>query len=170
MRYHVTIGERAHEVTVEPHRVVIDGVPVEARLTGSAGSAVLSLRIGGSTHRVIPERSSEGVRTFHLSGRRVVAEVVDERTRAIQAMAGESAVAKRAASVRAPMPGLVVKVEVGVGDEVTRGQGVAVVEAMKMENELIAEIDGRVVDVRVSPGDTVEKGQVLVDLEPTERG
>jgi biotin carboxyl carrier protein len=170
MRYHVTIGQRTHEVVVEPGQVLVDGVPVDARLAGPAGSKVLRLRVGTSTHRLIPERSDDGVRTFHLGGRRIVAEVVDERTRAIQAMAGGAATAQRAASVRAPMPGLVVKVEVAVGDEVVRGQGVAVVEAMKMENELLAETDGRVVEVRVSPGETVEKGQVLVDLDPTERG
>jgi biotin carboxyl carrier protein len=170
MRYHVTIGKRSHVVAVEGSSVLVDGEPVDATLTSQAGSTVMRLRIGGSTHRLVPGRSDAGVRTFHLRGRRVVAEVVDERTRSVRAMAGGAAAAQRAASVRAPMPGLVVKVEVGVGESVVRGQGVAVVEAMKMENELVTESDGRVLNVRVAPGDTVEKGQVLVDLELTEKG
>jgi biotin carboxyl carrier protein len=63
------------------------------------------------------------------------------------------------------MPGLVVKVEVAVGDEVARGQGLVVMEAMKMENELKSEGAGRVTRIHVEAGATVEKDQVLVELE-----
>jgi pyruvate carboxylase subunit B len=63
------------------------------------------------------------------------------------------------------MPGLVVKVEVQEGDEVVAGQGVAIVEAMKMENELKTESAGVVSRVHVSPGEAVEKDQILIELE-----
>jgi len=66
--------------------------------------------------------------------------------------------------VRAPMPGLVVRVEVSLGDVITAGQGVAIVEAMKMENELTADGEGRVSAILVAEGDTVERDQVLVEL------
>ena len=66
------------------------------------------------------------------------------------------------------MPGLVVKVEVAEGDQVVNGQALVVVEAMKMENELRADIEGRVKRVRVGPGQTVEKNQVLIEFEPAE--
>jgi pyruvate carboxylase subunit B len=62
------------------------------------------------------------------------------------------------------MPGLVVRVEVSVDDIVTAGQGVAIVEAMKMENELTAKADARVSAVHVAPGDAVERDQVLVEF------
>ena len=67
--------------------------------------------------------------------------------------------------LKAPMPGLVVRVEVEVGDAVAAGQGVVIVEAMKMENELKAPADGAVAEVRVEPGQPVEKGAVLLVLE-----
>jgi biotin carboxyl carrier protein len=67
--------------------------------------------------------------------------------------------------VSAPIPGKVVAVAVEPGDEVTAGQALVVLEAMKMENELVAEQPGRVVEVHVEPGDTVEAGAVLVELE-----
>jgi biotin carboxyl carrier protein len=67
--------------------------------------------------------------------------------------------------VVAPMPGRIVKVLVGPGDEVAARQGVVVVEAMKMENELRAPRSGRVREVSVSPGASVEAGRVLVVLE-----
>jgi len=66
------------------------------------------------------------------------------------------------------MPGLVIKVEVQEGDAVVGGQGLVIVEAMKMENELKAEGEGRVARVLVAPGQTVEKDQVLVEFESPE--
>ena len=60
------------------------------------------------------------------------------------------------------MPGRVVRVSVEPGDAVTRGQGLAAVEAMKMENELVSPVDGVVSEVRVAVDDTVEAGAVLV--------
>ena len=68
-------------------------------------------------------------------------------------------------TIVAPMPGLVVKVEVEVGQAVRAGQGVVVVEAMKMENELKAPADGVVAKIHVEPRQTVEKGTVLITLE-----
>ena len=64
------------------------------------------------------------------------------------------------------MPGLVVKVQVEVGQEVTAGQPVLVLEAMKMENELKAAGPGVVDQILVKPGQAVEKGAVLVTFRP----
>ncbi len=65
----------------------------------------------------------------------------------------------------APMPGKVVRVLLGVGDEVTLGQGVVVVEAMKMQNEIKSPKSGRVVEVRVAEGANVNANQVLAVVE-----
>jgi pyruvate carboxylase subunit B len=62
------------------------------------------------------------------------------------------------------MPGLVVKLEVDEGDTVEAGQGVVIVEAMKMENELKAEAAGVVSCIHVAAGEAVEQDQVLIDL------
>ena len=67
--------------------------------------------------------------------------------------------------IAAPMPGLVVTVAVRPGDAVTKGQKLAVMEAMKMETVLTAPCDGRVADVLVTPGTLVEAGDLLVKLE-----
>ena len=63
------------------------------------------------------------------------------------------------------MPGLVVRVEVDEGDAVQEGQGVVIVEAMKMENELTAEAPARVKRVLVKAGDTVVKDQPLIEFD-----
>jgi biotin carboxyl carrier protein len=69
------------------------------------------------------------------------------------------------AAVQSPMPGKVVKMLVAVGDAVKAGQGVVVVEAMKMENELKSTRDGKVKSISVKEGQAVEAGQSLVLLE-----
>jgi pyruvate carboxylase subunit B len=63
------------------------------------------------------------------------------------------------------MPGLIVRVNVSPGDAVQAGQGLVVMEAMKMENELRAPAAGTVKTVMVEPGKAVEKGTVLVDFD-----
>ena len=68
------------------------------------------------------------------------------------------------------MPGLVVKVEVAEGDAVHPGQGLLIVEAMKMENELKAEAAGFVARIHVGPGEAVEKDQVLIDFAAPDEG
>jgi propionyl-CoA carboxylase alpha chain len=64
-----------------------------------------------------------------------------------------------------PMPGLLVSVEVEIGQEVERGEALAVVEAMKMENQLFAERAGVVVKIYLEPGDSLEVGQIILELE-----
>jgi pyruvate carboxylase subunit B len=66
------------------------------------------------------------------------------------------------------MPGKVVKVNVEVGNEVTEGEGVLIIEAMKMENEISAPVDGIVKEVSVAEGDTVEAGTNLFTVDPHE--
>ncbi len=69
-----------------------------------------------------------------------------------------------AISVNAPMPGTINAIKVKVGDSVTKGQVLVVLEAMKMENEIMADSDGTVASIAVSQGQTVNTGDVLVTL------
>ena len=67
-------------------------------------------------------------------------------------------------SIKTPLPGVIIDVKVNVGDIVTKGQTVVVLEAMKMENNINADRDGKVVAIQVAKGDTVADGAVLVVL------
>jgi len=79
-------------------------------------------------------------------------------------MAGASAENAGPAPLVAPMPGLVVRINVEAGDPIRAGQPLVVMEAMKMENELRSTSDGVVRAIRVRPGEAVEKGTVLIEL------
>jgi pyruvate carboxylase subunit B len=166
MRYYVTIEGRTVEVDLEPEGIRVDGDPHEVSLAPVPGSRIHSVVVDGESYRVLARSSARGAWELQLDGRPLDARVVDERTRAIQEMTGAAAGAGGPLPVRAPMPGLLVAVEVREGDEVEPGQGLAIVEAMKMENELRAETSGRVQAVLASPGDTVEKDQVLIEFAP----
>lgn len=167
MKYSVTIGNRTLEVELGPEGVTIDGVHASVDFAEMDGTDVYSLLLEGRSHRVLAARESAHTWSLHLSGRHLLAGVLDERTQAIQEMTGRADQSAGPKTLTAPMPGLVVKVEVEPGDEVYPGQGLVTVEAMKMENELRCEHPGRVSRVSISPGDAVEKDQVLVEFEET---
>lgn len=67
--------------------------------------------------------------------------------------------------IHAPMPGIILEVNVAEGDEVKKGDSLCVLEAMKMENTLTASRDGIVKTVNIAIGDTVDKGKLLIELE-----
>ncbi len=91
-------------------------------------------------------------------------EILDERRLRMRRAAGKFTVEGKQ-TLTAPMPGKVVKVLVAVGDEVVEGQGLVVVEAMKMENEMKSPRDGKVVEIHVREGQAVENGAKLASVE-----
>jgi pyruvate carboxylase subunit B len=166
MRYFVTIGERTFEVDLHDGQIAVNGEPVAAELVAVPGTPVQNLRADGASHTLTAQPGeSRGAWEIHLDGGRFEAQVVDERTRTIQAMTGKTAAQQGPRPVRAPMPGLVLRIDVEPGQELKAGQGVIIIEAMKMENELRAEAAGKVARVLVQPGQAVEKGAVLIEFE-----
>jgi biotin carboxyl carrier protein len=115
------------------------------------------------SYEVAVDRGSNGERIVHVNGVAVPVSLNDPRARRMRRSEVASATGRR--SILSPMPGRIVKVLVKVGDEVTAHQGLVVVEAMKMENELRAPHAGRVTAVRVVDGMSVEANAVLVTLE-----
>ena len=165
MRYFVTIAGREVEVDLTGATPVVDGTPVEAQLSTLPGTRTRHLLAGGRSYPFTVQAGDRKGRWILGTGaERFTADAVDERTRAIREMTG-GAEEETEKVVTAPMPGLVVRVEVEVGQQVTAGQGVAIVEAMKMENELKAPADGTVARIEVEAGQTVDKGAVLLALE-----
>lgn len=169
MRYFVTMGDRTVEVELGAAGVRVDGVEVDADLVEMDGTEVRSLLLDGRSHRVLAGRKGRGIWSLHLAGRHVRARVVDERTRSIEEMTGDRDRVPGPGTLKAPMPGMVVKVDVEEGQMVLAGQGLVIVEAMKMENELKSLGDVRVRRILVSPGEAVEKDQVLMELDPPEK-
>ena len=139
---------------------------VECRVDGHAVRAdvrllepgVMSLLVDGRQYRCIFD--GDGV---VIGGRKYGFDVDDPRS--LQGRRGAGAGTEGPRPVKAPMPGRVVRVLVEAGDEVAAGQGVVVIEAMKMQNELKSPKGGQVVRIGVAVGDTVGSGDVLVVVE-----
>jgi biotin carboxyl carrier protein len=143
-RYTVTLGDRRLEVDYQ-----------------ETGRGFASLLIDGRSYEVGISREPGGVRVV-LAERDLLVELA-------AAAPGAAAAPRRAATgpqrVTAPMPGKVVRLLVEAGQQVTAEQGLLVVEAMKMENELRAARAGRVRETCVREGQTVESGALLVVIE-----
>ena len=166
MRYVVEVDGERTVVELSGDEITVDGETVRAHLADVDGTPVSLLTIGSRVHRVVARRGeARGLYTLSIDGRRYAVEALDERTRAIRDLSAATSAAAGPSPLVAPMPGLVVRVGVEVGDAVQAGQGLVVMEAMKMENELRAPSAGTVRAVHAAPGTAVDKGAVLVELE-----
>jgi pyruvate carboxylase subunit B len=139
---------------------------------GSRDATIRVLPGGGRIMVTLAGRSAvgfaerrDGVWHVELEGRAYRFRVDDERTHELRSLTAAHGAADAAAELRAPMPGLVVRVAVAAGDQVAPGDSLVVMEAMKMENELRAESAGIVAEVHVSEGATVDRDEVLVTFE-----
>ena len=169
MKYFVSLRSRTYEIDVGGGRVTVDGEAFEAHLAAVPGTPLYHLLLAGNSWTVAAQ-SLDGTAPLRWAlgavGERFEVDAVDDRTRQIQALTGRGRTPTGGGVVKAPMPGLVVRVEVTVGQRVEAGAGLVVVEAMKMENELRAPRSGVVETVHVAAGQTVDKGASLVTLRP----
>ena len=167
MKYLVDIAGERIAVSVDGEHVQVDDGPVErARVATVAGTPLRLVTIGNETHPAVARRDGpKGRYALWIDGRRYDVEAVDERTRAIRDLSLASAGPAGPRPLVAPMPGLVVRVHVAPGDRVHEGQGLVVMEAMKMENELRAPASGTVKAVHARVGSAVEKGAPLVEFD-----
>lgn len=166
MRYFVTFPSGA-EIPVDVDQrptgeieVVIEGRRVPAETLALAGST--TMRIDNTLVDLWMEGAPPDVGVVSR-GKRFYASVESERMRALSvALGGKAAVGEGV--ITSPMPGRVLKILVEEGQVILRGTPLVVVEAMKMENELMAARDGTVTKIHVAPGQTVEGGQKLVEV------
>ena len=169
MKYFVTIGPQTIEVEVDGDRVLVGGEAVDVHLAPLPGTPLYHLLLGGESWTVAAQPlEGDGQWAMGVVGERMEVAVHDEQSRKAEVVAAAAPGAAGPVVVRAPMPGLVVRVEVADGQRVDAGAGLVVVEAMKMENELRAPRAGVVQTVHVMAGQTVEKGMALVTLASAE--
>lgn len=167
MEYEFTVGG-------EKRTVRLEGKPPNARVfIGEREYRVdWSLVSGGAVSMILDGRSRtarvakcDGGLAVWVGGHKLTLEM-GSADDSVAGVAGSGAGAS--GSIKAPMPGSVVKVLVAAGDEVASGQSLVIVEAMKMENEVRSPVDGIVKAVNVKAGDSVGTTEVMVEVEPKE--
>lgn len=165
MKYRVEIAGRQHELDVEltPKGYVVKGEDGQAQLIH------IEQRSDGSEHALTPwgdlplVQAKRGEELWvDVAGRRLQA-----RVQRVRASAGSASTAGRAGAVHAPMAGKLLQVSVAEGERVAAGQALAVIEAMKMENEILSPFAGTVKRVAVTAPSAVEKGALLLELSPS---
>ena len=164
MKYHVTLRGHTYVVDLSGATVIIDGEKFETHAAAIPGTPLLHLLLGKESWTVACQQLEGRRWALGAAGERVEVEVQDDRSKQIEALTGQGPKPVVGGVVKAPMPGLVVRVEVSEGQAVEAGEGLVVVEAMKMENELRASHKAIVEQIHVKAGDRVEKGAHLVTL------
>jgi biotin carboxyl carrier protein len=161
------LADRTYNVEIEEvdpsvYRVVIDGsrLLVDGRKTGLRN---YSLIVDSRSFEVDVDSNEDYYRVL-VDGRTYHIQLTDERRMRIGGQQGEIE-ARGRQEVSVPMPGKIVAMLVARGDRVEKGQGLVIVEAMKMENEVRSPVTGEIKEVKVKAGDSVDAGAVLVVVE-----
>lgn len=167
MAFIAKLGDQSYTVEIEEngkavYRVSVDGNEflVDGKKTGRTN---FSLIVDNRSFEIEVDNTDDEYRVL-VDGRNYRIHLVDERrVRVGAAQSGLQLQGRQMVSV--PMPGKIIAVLVAIGDAVEMGQGLVIVEAMKMENEVRSPISGEVKEIKVKPGDTVEGGALLVIVE-----
>jgi biotin carboxyl carrier protein len=167
MAFVAKLGEQTYTVEIEEtgkglYRVSVDGNEflVDGKKTGRTN---YSLIVDNRSFEIEVDNAEDEYRVL-VDGRNYHVNLVDERrVRVGGAQSDLQLLGRQRVSV--PMPGKVIEVLVSEGDNVEKGQGLVIVEAMKMENEVRSPITGEVKEIKVKAGDAVEGGAVLIVIE-----
>lgn len=172
MVYYTETESSELKIEVSPHPdgttlvKLPEGREMHADLDTALGEDLFTLLIDGQSHQVhIEPGETVGEYEVTLDGQLYRVKVQTERQHRLAALAPRENLQTGEMKIKAPMPGLVSIVAVEVGQVVEQGQRIAVLEAMKMENELRSPRSGTVKAVNVQPGQTVEQNKVLAVIE-----
>lgn len=154
----------SYRVQTEAGSFTIDLTHYQDVSLDAIGPGHYILRRGDTHIRVVVEQQEGDRVVLRVDGHRIEADVQDARRQMIAQMSGNAQSGAKSRELKAPMPGLVRAVRVHPGDTVAAGEGLLVLEAMKMENEIKAPHAGTIAHVKVKPGDAVSKGAVLIEF------
>ncbi|MGH7828182.1 MAG: biotin/lipoyl-containing protein [Candidatus Binatia bacterium] len=167
MTFIARLGEQTYTVEIEEigksiYKVAVDGNEflVDGKKTGHTN---YSLIVDNRSFEIEVDNSEDEYRVL-VDGRNYRVNLIDERRARVDGAEGGIQLQGRQ-TVSVPMPGRVTAVLVAQGDTVEKGQGLVIVEAMKMENEVRSPVAGEVKEIKVKPGEAVEGGAALLIIE-----
>ena len=164
MKYVSTVGEREFTIDInDDEHIVIDGEELKIDFQGLAGTPLFSLIMGCQSYDVNIDKGDD---IYHVSLKGTIydVKVEDERTRRLAGLKGSVAVDVGEILIKAPMPGIVVATPVETGQSVAKGDIIAILESMKMQNEFRAPRDGVVSSIRVKAGDKIDQNTIMVTI------
>lgn len=163
-QFQAVVGEKTYDIQFKKGELLLNGTPVDYQFERIAPETY-TLLFNGQSYPVVIESNGDHETRIAVDGHAVTVHVKDERALLLERFGLNDTDQAASRAVKAPMPGLVLNVMVAPGQEVQLGDGLVVLEAMKMENELRAQNAGVVKAIHVSPGDAVSKNALLLEFE-----
>ena len=164
MKYITTVGEQEFNIEILDERhVSVNGALYEVDFDAVSGQPVVSLLVNGKSYEAYVYEDEQVLQVL-LHGRMFPVLVEDEREKRLRAASGSRIAERGDYHMRSPMPGLVIAMLVGEGQEVQKGDVLVVLESMKMQNELKSPRAGVISRLRVKPGDSVDQHQTLLTV------
>ena len=164
MDFEFLIDNKLHKISLEKKEdcfVFSDGEKTQEVNIQSISAHVISVLIEGHSYQVYWAKDKER-RYLFLEGEEIVVQEPTTSQEGIEKREEKSR--EDELIVRAPMPGKVIKINVSENERVRKNQTLAIVEAMKMENELKSTVDGYVKKIHISPGELVDSEKPLIEL------
>lgn len=165
MKYIATLNDQSFEIEIlDEHRVRISGRELKVDFNSVSGQPIYSLLVDGKSFEgfVYPGELAWEVL---LMGRQFPVLVEDEREKRLRAAAGSTLAESGEFHLKAPMPGMVVAIPVKEGQQIEKGQVLAILESMKMQNELKSPREGEISRVLVRTGESVEQRQTILSVK-----
>jgi biotin carboxyl carrier protein len=163
MKYVTTINNKTFEIEIlSDGSLLLNGEPREIDFL-ALGPSLYSILMDGLSHELVIEEREKDIEVL-MRGKLYSGKVLDERAQLMAERTGGMISETGEMSIKAPMPGLVVVVPVEVGQEVSAGQTVIILESMKMQNELKSPRDGVIQHINVAAGQSVEQNKILVTI------
>lgn len=164
MKYQTIVNGQTFDVEInEDGRLLVNGEQRAIDFRELRAGELYSLLLDHLSFEAVVEERDDRYHVL-IAGAMHEAKVTDERSRRLESAFMAFGDAGSEAQIRAPMPGLIVRVTVEEGQDVSKGDTVVILESMKMENELKSPRDGKVRHVNVAAGDSVEHNRVLVTI------
>jgi biotin carboxyl carrier protein len=160
------VNGKSFEVSQQNGAILIDGIALDWDLVKVSPTGFHILYKNKSySAELVKNDSATKTMTLKINGQIHSVEVKDRYDLLLEKMGMSGSAAGKVNAVKAPMPGLIVQVNVSIGQTVKAGDPLLVLEAMKMENMIKASGDAQVKEIKIKKGDSVEKGQVLIEFQ-----
>ncbi len=157
-------GKVTKTVEIKNSTAAVDGNSMEYKVLSEEKNQIV-LEINSNIYNVVYSKKSNEKFQIVAKGQNYEVEVLTELQDKAKKLNAERRKNSGETLIKAPMPGLVLRMEVEQGNEVAEGTSLFILEAMKMENEIKSEISGTIKEVKVSQGESVEKGAVILIIE-----
>ncbi len=163
----ITVNERnTYTVDKEDDRLILNNAPADCDIQWQP-NGLISILHNGKSHTAILEKKDikNKTLTLRVDGQMYEVSISEPIDQLLNSMGMDLKAMQQAEPVKAPMPGMILKILVTPGQQIRKGDGLLILEAMKMENVLKASADATVKSVKVDERTAVEKGAILIELE-----